>query len=303
MNPTPSAAEEARVTLELHTLGVRRAGSALLAGLSLSSSAARIGLIGDWSGLFQALTGQAELAAGTARIFGCELENALARGCVGFAPCDPLLPASFTLAEYLQHAARLSHGSRAHAVRDAQQAMEEYGLTELAKRKLTQLASYQQRAIGIAAAALGAPPVVCLETPLRGLEAAAADDIVRLCGIAAQRSRVIVSCGVPSSPSPERSLLEGCEELFWLERGALFRQGAPTQVLAPGTRYALTVSGAGIVAFRAALESAGCRLNERNARGSFWVELPEDASTDLLLDAALAAELAVLELEPLFVTS
>lgn len=286
-------------TLELHALGVRRAGSALLAGLSLSSHAARIGLIGDWSGLFQALTAQAEVAAGTGRIFGTEIAHALAQGTVSFAPCDPPLPSSFTIAEYLRHAARLSHGSAARAVRDAQQVLEDYGLAEFAKRKLSELASHQRRALGIACAALAAPAVVCLEAPLRGLDVEAADYIVRLCGIAAQRSRVIVSSGVPGSPSPDRSLMDGCEQLFWLERGTLIRQGTPAEVFAPGLRYALTVKGAQVAAFSAALGTAGCRLSQRDGAGRYWVELPEHGSSDLLLDAALAAELVVLELEPL----
>ena len=289
-------------TLELHALGVRRAGSALLAGLSLSSSAARIGLIGDWSGLFQALTAEAEVAAGTARIFGVDIAHALAQGTVSFAPCDPPLPSSFTITEYLQHAARLSHGSAARAVRDTQQVLQEYGLTEFAKHKLSTLVTYQRRALGIACAALATPPVMCLEAPLRGLDVAAADYIVRLCGIAAQRSRVLVSSGVPSSPSPDRSLLDGCEELFWLERGALLCHGSPTQVFAPGVRYALTVKGTELATFSAALGNAGCRLSARDGAGSYWVQLPEHGNSDLLLDAALAAGLVVLELEPLFAT-
>ncbi|MEO8904656.1 MAG: hypothetical protein ABI488_19780, partial [Polyangiaceae bacterium] len=60
------------------------------------------------------------------------------------------------------------------------------------------------------------------------------------------------------------------------------------------------VKGAQVAAFSAALTEAGCRLRERNGPGSYWVELPESGSTDLLLDAALRADLVVLELEPLF---
>ncbi|MEP7053088.1 MAG: ATP-binding cassette domain-containing protein [Pseudomonadota bacterium] len=301
MTAAESSASQGPATLELHALGVRRAGRALLAGLSLSSSAARIGLIGDWSALFQALTGEAEIAAGTARIAGHELSHALASGEISFAPCDVLLPPSFTIAEYLQHAARLGHGSRARALRDAEQVMQEYGLVEFAKCKLSQLASYQQRALGIAAAALSAPRVMCLETPLRGLETEPADYIARLCGVAAQRCRIIVSSVMPASPSPERALLDGCEELFWLEHGALFRSGSPAALFAPGAHYALTVKGAQIPAFLAGLNAAGCQVNERDGAGRYWALLPSGASADLLLDAALAAELVVLELEPLLV--
>jgi biotin transport system ATP-binding protein len=302
MAAAESTASNGPATLELHALGVRRAGRALLAGLSLRSSAARIGLIGDWSGLFQALTGQAEVAAGSARLLGCELGRALAHGSVGFAPCDVPLPPSFTILEYLQHAARLGHGSRARAARDAHQVMQAYGLADFANCKLSQLVSYQERALGIAAAALSSPRVMVLETPLAGLDAEAADYIVRLCAVAAQNSRVIVSSTVPSTPSPDRSLLEGCEELFWLERGALLRSGSPAQVLAPSARYAVTVSGAGAGAFCAALEALGCQWHEREGTGRYWVVLPSHATSDVLLDAALAAELIVLELEPLLDT-
>jgi ABC-type multidrug transport system ATPase subunit len=301
MEAAESTAHGDSATLELRALGVRRAGSALLAGLSLSTSAARVGLIGDWSGLFQALTGQAELAAGTARIAGCELHHALARGCVGFAPCDAPLPPAFTITEYLQHASRLSHGEAARAARDAKRVMDEYGLAEFAKCQLSQLVTYQRRALAIACASIASPAVVCLETPLRGLDPEAADYVVRLCGVAAQRSRVIVSSGVPSSPSPERSLLDGCERLFWLESGALLSSGSPAQVFAPGTHYSLTVHGANLAAYAAALKDAGCRLSTRERPGRYWVALPEHGTSDLLLDTALALELVVLELEPLFV--
>lgn len=299
MAAVESSTSQNPATLELRALGVRRSGRALLAGLSLSSRATRIGLIGDWSGLFEAMLGQAEISAGSARILGCELRHALADAQVGFAPCDVPLPLAFTIAEYLEHAARLSHGSRARGVRDAELVMQEYGLAEFATCRLSQLVTYQQRALGIAAAALSSPPLMVLETPLRGLGAEAADYIVRLCAVAAQHSRVIVSSAVPSTPSPDRSLLEGCQELFWLERGALFRSGSPAQVLDRGVHYAVTVKGAEIAAFCGALQAAGCRLKEREGVGRYWVVLPPQTSTDLLLDAALTAELIVLELEPL----
>ena len=45
-------------------------------------------------------------------------------------------------------------------MRDTQQVLEAYGLAEFAKRKLSALVSYQRRALGIACAALGAPPVL-----------------------------------------------------------------------------------------------------------------------------------------------
>jgi ABC-type multidrug transport system ATPase subunit len=285
-------------TLELRDVTIRRAGSALLSTLSLRAEADHVGLIGDWEPLFQALTGRAQLAAGSAQIMGCELSHALARGVVGFAPCDPPLPGSFSALEYLRHAARLSHGSRARALADSKRALELYQLGDLATRQLSQLATFECRALGIACASLGAPPVLCLETPLRGLDAEPADYIARLCSEAAKRSRIIVSATFPRSPSPEHALLEACQELYVLSRGALVAQGAPSPILAPSTRYLLSVSGAKAASFSGVLQAAGCRLSERGGAGRYLVELPENGTSDLLLDAALASELVVLELQP-----
>jgi ABC-type multidrug transport system ATPase subunit len=293
-----AAASHPPATLELNALSLRRAGSALLSALSLRSDAQRIGLIGDWSALFQALTGQAQLSAGRAWILGCDLEHALARGVVGFAACDPVLPGSFSVLEYLRHAARLSHGSAARAVTDTKRVLEDFGLDAIVTHRLGQLAPFQRRALGIACAALTSPPVLCLEAPLRGLDAEPADYVARLCSQAAKQTRLIVSAELPSSPSPERALLDDCHELFVLHGGARLSQGSPAQIFEPGTRYLLTVKGGPLPEFSAALRGVGCLVEERERAGSYLVELCESGNTDVLLDAALACGLVVLELTP-----
>jgi ABC-type multidrug transport system ATPase subunit len=273
--------------------------------LNVRSQAQRIGLVGDWEPLFELLRGRAEVSSGRARVLGCELELALSRGVLGFAACDTLLPGSFTVSEYLQHAARLSHGSKSRAVHDARRALDRYGLAELAKRKLGELPHYQQRALGIALATLTAPAVVCLEAPLRGLDAASADYVARLCGEAAAHSRVVLSAALlPGSPSAERSLLLTCDELFVHKQGALVAAGAPSSIFAEGARYSLSVTGPRIADFSQVLRDAGVRLEPRSQGGSFSVQLPEqgNAGTDLLLDTALDHGLIVLELEPIFDT-
>src|SRR4051812_47710232 len=134
-------------TLELLQFAVCSAGAAWSTPLSLRSSARRIGLIGDWEPLFQLLTGLAQASRGSAQVLGCELESATSRGILGFSACDAPLPRSFTVSEYLRHAARLSHGSTSRAVHDATRALDRYGLSELGRRKLGELALYQQRAL------------------------------------------------------------------------------------------------------------------------------------------------------------
>lgn len=298
-------------TLELHEATFRRAGATLLAALSVRSNARRIGLVGDWEPLFRTLTGDANISSGSAQIFGCELGAAIDRGIVGFAACDPALPASLSVRDYLQHAARLSHGSHSRATSDARRTLDEYGLTELASLELAQLVLHQRRALGIACAALTAPPVLVLEAPLRDLDAASASYVARLCTHAGERSQLIVSSGAPSTPSAERALLDECDELFLLQRGALVAHGPPNVVFAAGTRYLLTLAGQNGGELSATLEASGCQLSELTSPTTFQglltegrhvcrycVELPNSGSPDLLLDAALAAGMTVLELEP-----
>jgi len=111
-----------------------------------------------------------------------------------------------------------------------------------------------------------------------------------------------LSAPLPTSPSPERSLLDTCEELFVRKHGALVARGAPSSVFATGSRYSLTVKGPAITEFSQALRHAGVALEPGSQVGSFNVELPasENGSSDLLLDSALAHGLIVLELEPVF---
>ena len=307
------ASEGQAATLELREASFRRAGSSVVGPFSLRSEARSVGLIGAWEPLFLALTGAATVASGSANVLGCVIGDALASGVVGFAPCDPPLPASFSVREYLEHAARLSHGSRTRAADDARRTLAEFGLAELAAHKLGQLLPYQTRALGIAVAALGAPPVLCLEAPLRGLDASSADYIARLCAHAAERSRVVVSSALPSTPSAERALLDTCGELFLLQHGALVAHGSAEAVFAPSARYLLTLVGAKSAELATALSNAGCKLSQQAspttfsallAAGSrvtrYLVELPTPGSPDLLLDSARGAGVTVLELEPLF---
>ncbi|MEO6602388.1 MAG: hypothetical protein ABIQ16_21080 [Polyangiaceae bacterium] len=286
-------------TLELRDAAVRRAGAALTAALSFSVALPRVGLVGDWSGLLQVLTGQAQIASGSARVLGSELESVLRDGVLGLALCDPPLPGSFTVTEYLEHAARLSHGSASRAVRDTKQVLNRFGLSELASRKLAQTAVFQRRAVGIALASLTSPPVIWLESPLRGLDAPAADYIARLCVEAGVSTRVILSAPLPSSPSAERSLFETCDELFLIERGLLVAHGTPSHVLAPNGRYLLSLAGENTAAYESTLREAGCVVTPRNQFGDYVIELPPNGNTDLLLDTALDQQMVVLELEPL----
>jgi len=123
---------------------------------------------------------------------------------------------------------------------------------------------------------------------------------------------LVISADLPSAASAERALLDACDELFLLQDGALVAHGSPESVLAPRARYRVTLVGAKDSELALALNAAGCQLGKQPSPTTFsallapnsrvtryLVELPEAASSDLLLDAALDAGVTVLELEPL----
>jgi hypothetical protein len=123
----------------------------------------------------------------------------------------------------------------------------------------------------------------------------------------------VISVTRPRVPSAERTLLGSCDELFVLRHGALVLQGPPNAVFAPGTRYLLTVVGSKKDELVLTLKQAHCELTPQPAPSTFGallapgstikrylVELPAGTRPDLLLDAAVANGVTVLELEPLF---
>src|SRR6188768_2168675 len=133
MNSEAAVQSDSAPTLELRELVLRAPNASWTAPLSLRSEAQRVALVGDWEPLFQVLSRRAELASGSAKSLGCELDSAVFSGILGFSACDVPLPGAFTVTEYLEHAARLSHGSASRAVRDAKYALERYGLSAIAK--------------------------------------------------------------------------------------------------------------------------------------------------------------------------
>src|SRR5689334_19270761 len=108
--------DDSAPTLDLRQFMPRAPGASWSSPISLRADAPRVGLVGDWQPLFELLVGRAETFGGTATVLGCALESAVSRGVLGYAACDPPLPGSFSVTEYLQHAARLSHGSASRAV-------------------------------------------------------------------------------------------------------------------------------------------------------------------------------------------
>lgn len=294
---------ESGATLELRAARFRDGAEALTEALTLHSEARAVGLVGEWGALFRALTGA--IVEGEARVCGVALRDALASGTVSVAPCDPELPPSFTITEYLELAAHLVHGSRSRAKQEVTRALERFSLANAAKRKLAELPLVERRLLVVAAATLGAPTACLLEAPLRGLDAAASDRLVRACALVSEQCRLIVSSAPPTTPSPARALLDSCGELFWLENGKLGASGSAQMLLASSSRYHATFAGSHSKPLAEALVASGCRVALRDEGAingkpatRYTIELPARAAASTIIDTAAGSGVTLLELEP-----
>lgn len=311
MSHAVPVSSSAAPTLELDAAIFAREGAAPEAPLTLQFAAGQLGLVGDWDVLFEAALGTARRVSGTAQMAGSAIEDCLAQGTVGLAMCDPVLPGSFTVDSYLAHAARLAHGHKARAEADAARVLADFGLRDLAGKKLASLVPYQRRALGIATAALGRPRVICLQTPLFGLDAAAADYVHALVRRAREQCPVVVTGPRPISPSPEQALFDDCDCVALRAHGTLVAQGPPAAVFSGQARYLLTLVGSNGARFEDIVRGSGSQIAPTHAPAnlpnvlptevsphSYVVDLAPGASTDVLLDAALDTEMLVVELEP-----
>jgi ABC-type multidrug transport system ATPase subunit len=294
------ADEPMTVVFELSGAGFAAHGVELCGPLSARSEARCLGLVGDFDPLFRVLTQDAELSAGQATLAGSSLERALADGVASVALCDPPLDPRLDVLEHLTLAGRLSARSRREARADAAHSLEQLGLSPLAKHPLGSLSRLQTRAVGCAQATLGAPRVVCLQTPFAGLDAVSADRLRELLASVAERHALLFSLRELPALGPERCALDGCDAILVLRDGAL-RALELTRELP--TRYRVRATG-NLSELRAGLEAAGCGLSAAPAHDvaatpALLVELPAGANSGLLFAQAREHGATLLEVEGL----
>ncbi len=296
--------------LELASARIDRSGVPLLEGLSVTCAGPRVALLGGWGPVFELFDTEASLSAGSASILGHAAESATADGIVGLARRNRTLPKSWTAKRYLEESALLL-GMRRSDARDAVTAtLAMLGLNPLAPRKIGALDPHEQRALGIAHARLGEPPVLALESPFTGLERNL-EFVVELVERASAGRALLISFDETNPSGVERSLAEGASEVLIVEAGTLVGQGAPAQILGrEAHRFLVTVSDHG-QSFAEALAEKGHRLSvarpggvfgplgtEELSRGALRLVV-EAPSTAPILDASLESAAPVVELRPL----
>ncbi|WP_103107161.1 ATP-binding cassette domain-containing protein [Brevibacillus reuszeri] len=110
--------------------------------------------------------------AGEARIFGHDVvkESHIVRQLIGVTGQYASVDESLSATENLIIFSRLLGLSRSEARRKATDLLEEFGLTEAAKRPLKQFSGGMRRRLDLAASLIAQPPLIFLDEPTTGLD-------------------------------------------------------------------------------------------------------------------------------------
>lgn len=110
--------------------------------------------------------------AGTARIFGYDVmkEPQIVRQLIGVTGQYASVDESLSATENLVIFSRLLGLGRAEARRKAEELLEEFGLTEAAKRPLKNFSGGMRRRLDLAASLISQPPLIFLDEPTTGLD-------------------------------------------------------------------------------------------------------------------------------------
>jgi ABC-type multidrug transport system ATPase subunit len=262
-------------------------------------------LVGAWAPLFELIAGARSLAGGRLSLAGRPAEGAAARGDVGLARRDAPLPPTWSAHEVLTASAELLGDSRRQARARAHQLMAELGLDGLARKRPTELRPAEWRALGVAAAVLGAPPVLAIEEPFAGLEPSGQAYVDAVLGRALRGRSGLVSVGeLPGSPS-EEAFAARSDELLFVSGRRLVARGSYRELSSLAKSYRVVVQGSvdprGVDALLASLGEAGYEVRRMSTGDATTLWLTDRArlGTVPVFRAALAVEAPILELVPL----
>jgi len=304
------SASESAPLLELDRARIRHHG-ALGAELSLRSEGALVVLLGDFSALFALLARQAELYAGSARVFGASAELAIESGVLGLARADTRLPPEWTPERYLTESASLLGMAPREAARAVEEALTRFELAREARRKLADLGVPYRRVLLLAHATLGSPRALAADDWLGGVDSATQSYLAAALERAAEGRPLLIGVRGVRADGPERIVVERASSIFVERGGRVARADSALAVLGGGTRYsalvthsgdafALKLSESGIASVRAGANVGllGFAPRDPAAVGRFVFELPADKTLADVVRAAHEAGAPLVELVP-----
>lgn len=295
--------------LELRDVRIDRDGCVLLESVSLVSSGNRVGLSGAARPVASAIFGDATVAEGEFLVSGVELERAKRDRLLGIARPwldSPGERSTLTVGEGLRLSALLAGSGGKEAERRAREALDELGLSHLARHRLMPQPSVEQHLAGLAEAALFGSEVIALDWPIGLLSTEGwARYGTALSRLLANR-RWIAWVSGPARLAVEGAWLGSLDQILHLD-GALVAELGTAQ---PHFVRTLLVLEADPEALQEPLAALGLPLTPAKLgtsagvkRAAFVVDLPSDhlgrPSTELVLAWSDEYQLPIVRLEPL----
>ena len=168
-----------------------------------------------------ATSGQASVAG-----FDVRSQSMEVRKRIGYLPENIPLYDEMTVLSYLRFMAE-AKGHRGKKARQAvDQAIEECGLGEVARRLIDHISRGYRQRVGLAQAVLGDPEVLILDEPTIGLDPQQIIEIRNLIKNMAGRRTVILSSHI----LPEVSMT--CQKVLIIDRGKIVASGTPEEMVA-----------------------------------------------------------------------
>jgi ABC-type multidrug transport system ATPase subunit len=275
-----------------------------------------LALVGQWHALFEVFTGDVTVGKSSICIAGMDARDQVTSGTLGVVPSRFVWPDSHTVEQLLQLSAELLGMSSREATLETQRVMQQLQLLPQRQQKLAKLLPLQMRTVGLAHALLGSPRCLAIEDTLLGLTTQESRLFLEVLNSLTQNCALIVNVAHAAAGCVERLLVEGCDEVCVLDRGAITLQGAPAQLVSGGGVFQLTVTGAGVAegghTLRAALQERGVVVRSftavadteaastgRGPTARLVVELGSGTATLPLFAAAKSCSSTLLELHAL----
>lgn len=253
-----------------------------------------LALVGQWHALFQVLTGEVVVRKDAICVAGHDARHLVISGTLGVIASRFTWPDGQTVEQVLELSAGLLGLSASEASREVRQVLQQLQLTAHRQQKLHKLSTLQARVVALAHASLCSPRYLAVEDALLGLTTQDSRQFLDVLDRARLGRSLIVHVPHAVAGCMERLLVDSCEQVLVLERGAVTLQGPPAQLDAGRGLFQITVLGQGVEADGETLRGA---LAEHGVVVRSFTPLPRAAATGSPPQGPVAR--LVVELDPL----
>lgn len=242
MSHTPVHAAATDPAVKAHALSVSIRRKPVLHELSFTVPSGRVtGLLGPSgsgkSTLMRSIVGVQRIARGSLTVLGLPSGSAALRHVIGYMTQDASIYRDLTVLDNVRYFAAL-HGKTSS---DASEAIAAVALTDLTRRRASNLSGGQFNRVSLACALVGNPKLLVLDEPTVGLDPVLRADLWdRFQALAATGTTLLVSSHVMEEAGR-------CDSLLLLREGRLLAQLTPADLRARGGSDDLEQAFLGII--------------------------------------------------------